>query len=240
MEVKTLNDLFRFVSDHNLDTDKMRFMLGGDTYEPRYFGIYYDENTGLWIVYKNKSDGSRFIRYRGYSEEEAVNIIFDKMKEEMNLRKRNTARKNHRDIYSSVKRDMVITYTLVIAIIVFTICYIGIKRLNRPHVYSHGYYLVDDTYYYHYNDDWYYYDNGWLIYGDDVDDLDDYTYYGLTYDFDDSFYDTDYFDEDYDDYIDYYDNYDNNYDDNDSWDDDDDWDSWDSWDSSDTDWDSDW
>ena len=43
-----------------------RFFIGINYKEPRAFGIY--EENGEFIVYKNKDDGSRAIRYQGKDE----------------------------------------------------------------------------------------------------------------------------------------------------------------------------
>ncbi len=62
----------------------MRFFIGENYREPRAFGICRDN--GEWIVYKNKDDGNRFIRYRGLDEEVAVEEIFGKLLDECHLR----------------------------------------------------------------------------------------------------------------------------------------------------------
>ncbi len=63
---------------------RMRFFIGQDFREPRAFGICKKENE--YIVYKNKSDGSRFIRYRGLDEETAVFELFSKLLDESHHR----------------------------------------------------------------------------------------------------------------------------------------------------------
>ena len=80
---KTIEELKAFAKAKNLPLEEMRFFLGEDYKEPRAFGIYYDEKEELYVVYKNKSDGSRAIRYQGKDESYAVNEIYQKMKSEM-------------------------------------------------------------------------------------------------------------------------------------------------------------
>ena len=63
-----------------------RFFIGRNILEPRAFGIY--EDNGTFIVYKNKADGSRAVRYQGTDEAYAVNEIYLKLKEEI-LRQKN-------------------------------------------------------------------------------------------------------------------------------------------------------
>lgn len=48
-----------------------RFFIGKNITEPKAFGIYRD-STGDFVVYKNKSDGQRAIRYQGADEAYAL------------------------------------------------------------------------------------------------------------------------------------------------------------------------
>lgn len=75
-----------------------RFFIGEDYKEPKAFGIYQDGNR--FIVYKNKADGSRAIRYDGLDEAYAVNEIYLKLKEEIaNQKARNRhSNKSNNDI----------------------------------------------------------------------------------------------------------------------------------------------
>ena len=43
-----------------------RFFIGKNTKEPKAFGIY--EENGIFVVYKNKANGQRAIRYQGTDE----------------------------------------------------------------------------------------------------------------------------------------------------------------------------
>lgn len=65
----------------------MRFFLGEDRKEPKCFGVYYDPARDRYIVYKNKADGTRAIRYEGPDQAEAVRIIYEKMGDEIQLRR---------------------------------------------------------------------------------------------------------------------------------------------------------
>ena len=60
-----------------------RFFIGIDYKKPRAFGIYKDENTGNFIVYKNKDNGQRAVRYEGTDEAYAVNELFMRLKQEI-------------------------------------------------------------------------------------------------------------------------------------------------------------
>ena len=49
---------------------------------PRAFGIYHDKYLG-YVVYKNKDNGERAIRYQGTDEAYAVNELFMRLKQEI-------------------------------------------------------------------------------------------------------------------------------------------------------------
>lgn len=84
---RTIEEMIAFCNARGIPYERMRFFLGRDFREPRAFGIYQDSD-GNFIVYKNKTDGSRLVRYRGTDEAFAVNEIFQKMLTEVRLRKR--------------------------------------------------------------------------------------------------------------------------------------------------------
>ena len=216
---KTIEELKAFCQSKNMPLEKMRFFIGVDYREPKAFGIYKDEN-GHFIVYKNKADGSRAVRYDGPDEAYAVNEIFQKLKSEVALRREMKAT-GQTPSTSKRKRDGISWITIIIVIILIAL-YVW------PRGPETGYYLYNNDYYYYQDSSWYYYDAGSWILADTVDslladDASDY-YQGGSYsgsygvdDFSDSSY----------------------YEDSTDWDSD--WDdSYDSWDSSGTDWSSDW
>ncbi len=85
---QTIEELKQWYKDRNLpDENTTRFFIGKNYTGPKAFGIYKDEETGNFIVYKNKEDGSRAIRYEGNDEAFAVNELFQKLKEEIRKRK---------------------------------------------------------------------------------------------------------------------------------------------------------
>ena len=263
-EPKTIEELRAFAAKHSLPLEQMRFFLGEDCREPRAFGIYRETN-GDFVVYKNKSDGQRAERYRGKDEAFAVNELWQKMRSEVLLRKRNQRnpqgqpdRSEPEAPYRAPRRRRRRGPNPVLIIVILMLLFSGLQtllksNLNAEPSWQRGYYSYDGGHYYRSGyDDWYAYDDAaedWTI--ADVDsssplytDADDY-YEGSWYtegadygDFSDSeYYSSDSSSRD--------DDWDSNWDDDDDWDsdwDDDDWD-WDSgsdWDSGDTDWDSDW
>lgn len=79
---RTIEDLKKWYMARRLPSENVtRFFIGKDIKEPRAYGIYQDGSD--FIVYKNKSDGSRAVRYQGKDEAYAVNEIYMKLKAEI-------------------------------------------------------------------------------------------------------------------------------------------------------------
>lgn len=231
-EPKTIEELLAFAQAHNLPLERMRFFIGQDYREPRAFGIYRDPEDGNFVVYKNKADGERVIRYRGDDEAFAVNEIYQKMRAELLDRKERMPAGGGRRGGSGAgfKQAFVIGAVTVIAILVIAIVLSAIADSGAD---RRGYYDYGGTHYY-YDNGWYRYDDGWSR---------DYSVPGELEDNSDSYYDGDSYSDVGDPGVD---PYVSSGDDNSSWNSDD-WDDndWDfdydnDWDSGDTDWDSDW
>lgn len=234
---RTLEELISFARSHNLPLEKMRFFLGQDYPGPKAFGIYRDGD-GSFVVYKNKADGSRAIRYRGPDEAHAVNEIYLKMREEISRQRSFQAakRSGFRQAGSTSTRQArgssstafpkLLKWILVIAVVVI-LSAVWLSRGRRD-----GYYRYKDRYYYSQNDNWYYYgDAGWIPWVADQELEDNYAdyYYDDDYDGDSGIQDFEnsgyYTPEDNYDYDDDDDDWDWDWDDNDDWDDIGDWDS---------------
>lgn len=85
---KTIDELLAYCSAKNIEPNKYRFFIGEDYKEPKAYGIFKADD-GNFIVYKNKADGSRAVRYRGTDEAYAVNEIYQKLRQEfLDLRQR--------------------------------------------------------------------------------------------------------------------------------------------------------
>lgn len=232
---KTIAELRAFCEAHNLPLRDMRFFIGEDFREPRAFGIYQDGED--FVVYKNKADGQRAVRYRGHDEAYAVNELYQKMKSEIANQRLYQARKSEgaaRQVAAESKGKSVAA--IAIAFIATTITAITLLFVFMPTGPLNGYYDYQNTTYYCQNDDWYYYDaatSDWVRDDDPpttlTESADD--YYASS-DYDGSGAATDFTTSPY--YVPPSDT-------DDDWDDDDwDWDSSDTWDSGGTDWDSDW
>lgn len=85
---RTIEELKQWYKDANLPPEETtRFFIGRNYTEKRAFGIYKDESTGDFIVYKNKDNGQRAIRYQGKDEAYAVNELYLRLKEEITNQK---------------------------------------------------------------------------------------------------------------------------------------------------------
>lgn len=230
---RTIDELRAFCREKNMPLAQMRFFIGQNYPDARAFGIYQDRS-GDFIVYKNKSDGSRSIRYQGPDEAYAVREIYLKLKDEtekrrsgagysQSVRSVDTARKKSAGLLSPIML-LIIAVALGVALLLPS-------RSEKPYK---GYYLYNDNYYYYQDDDWYYYSNALLDWVDvgmvDAELEDNYgDYYSSSY------YRDDYGIESFGDSSNYDSDSETDEDDSDSWDFD-----FDSWDAGDTDWNSDW
>ena len=216
---KTIEELKEFCRAYDLPLERMRFFIGEDYKEPKAFGIFRNED-GKFVVYKNKADGTRAVRYQGPDEAYAVNELYQKMKSEVELRQAKQA-----SAQSPAKKATPAQKAIGIAIALILIAAISwlLIKLDGP---SRGYYYYDDDYYYYQDSDWYAYGpDGWYL-DDAVDDAlseNPDTYWSG------SGYRDDYGVEDFEDSGYYHDSSSDSSSD-----------VFDSWDSSDTDWDSDW
>lgn len=219
-KVQSVQELIERTKDMPLE--KMRFFINEDRKEPRCFGIYQEADTGRWVVYKNKANGSRAVRYSGPDEAYAAQELWAKIQSEIELRRAKQPKKRTRQ---EIRRER--ARKIAIGVIIAILAYMAFRWISRQP--NRGYYRIADELYYYQDSAWYYYDDGdWDTYDEPVD-YDWYAgnYYGNTYDgftdYDEAFENSDYYVEP-------------------SEDSDSDSDSsvFDSWDSSDTDWSSDW
>lgn len=242
----TIEELRQWYIDRHLPPeDVTRFFIGKNIHEPKAFGIYKDEN-GDFVVYKNKANGERAVRYQGRDEVFAVSELLNRLKEEILLRKgknptasshispANSSQSYKRRKYNGMKqqpaqekRKGCFLVGIVGAIIAFIVSLFASGTPN-------GYYHYNDNYYYHLGTAWYIYDaltsqwapttslDEWIT----EDNAEQYTTSSFSgKPFEETGWYEDYYSSDTSS------DSDSDYD----WDDDDD-----SWDSDDTDWDDDW
>ena len=142
----TIEELAKWYQDRGLPPyEKTRFFIGEDYKEPKAFGIYKDENTGKYVVYKNKDTGERAIRYEGTDEKYAVNELYLKLKEEIWIRKN-----------SKIPKPTFIRDFICIVIFVIVSMLLFLYFCLRP---SDGYYNFNGNEYYHHSGSWYIYSN---------------------------------------------------------------------------------
>ncbi len=257
---KTIEQLQEWYKARNLPPENVtRFFIGKDVKEARAFGIYKNSN-GDCVVYKNKSDGSRAIRYQGADEEYAVNEIYQKLKVEIANQKNRSAGTSTRSSNSKKESGggcISIFFILIwmmlkpIGIAVLAVI-VGIIIAIFDHSPSEGYYRYQGNDYYYQGSSWYAYDSdsdSWdrainssfldELINDDTDS--DYRVYDHDgYDFEDSSW----WDDDDDYSSSSSSSYSYSWDSGSSWDSDSSWDwdsgsSWDSWDSGSS-WNSNW
>ncbi len=101
---KTIDELKVWYEARNLPPyETTRFFIGIDYKEPKAFGIYQDGSE--FVVYKNKGDGSRAVRYRGTDEAYAVNEIYLKLKSEILNQKANNVNAGRRSGSGNYRRS---------------------------------------------------------------------------------------------------------------------------------------
>ena len=155
---KTIEELKKWYEDNSLPSENVtRFYIGKNYTRPRAFGIYQDKKTENFIVYKNKANGTRSIRYEGPNEEYAVKELYLKLTEEIINQK---ARNANNSKYSKYAMNKKITILICVLAFVF---FFGIPILDSFLNPKQGYYKYNNSYYYHQGSDWYSYNDyyGW-------------------------------------------------------------------------------
>lgn len=157
--------------------DVTRFFIGKNYTGARAFGIYKDENTGNFIVYKNKADGSRAVRYEGSDEAFAVNELLTRLKQEiLEQKSRNISQGKSVHASSSRRKSRRRSSCLGTLIgffgpMIFCAVIIGYLLINEAPA-KNGYYMYNDEEYYkgklfyHYGSD----EKGWAVYDDELGD----------------------------------------------------------------------
>ena len=220
---RTIEELRAFCESKGMPLEKMRFFIGINELSPRAFGIYREGDR--FIVYKNKSDGSRAVRYEGPDEAYAVNELYLKLLEEHRLRQNGGGSGGTRSSGARRRPSRNSTVIIIAVIVLYFLVQLVVGKLSHR---KDGYYRTGDDLYYRYGSSWYM-DSGYDDWVEtDSFPMDDYGSYYAGDDYDDSWGGSDFTESDTW----------NSLQDSGS---DSDWDAdYDSWDSGDTDWDSDW
>ena len=129
---KTIEELEAWYKAHNLPPyETTRFFIGIDYKKPRAFGIYKDGTE--FVVYKNKDNGQRAVRYRGTDEGYAVNELYLKLKSEIvNQKERNAgsrssgSRPKNAQSFASRTKDSVVTTLRYLGIGIYGLFALGL------------------------------------------------------------------------------------------------------------------
>ena len=177
---ETIAELKQWYIDMNLPPESVtRFFIGTNYKRAKAFGIYKDEITGEYVVYKNKADGTRSIRYKGEDEAYAVNELYQKLKDEIYNQKNNNPKNYNTTSYRSdnITYDENLNYesiqenkynrkknknkSMIYTVVNIIIMYILVILLSIFFIKifpQRGYYYYDNNYYYFQNCSWYKYD----------------------------------------------------------------------------------
>ena len=179
----TIGQLQSFCDYNGMPLEKMRFFVGMDYQQPRAFGIYRDGDQ--FVVYKNKADGSRAVRYHGPDEAFAVHELYQKLLDECHRRNIWPDGKPQKLVEKEKKAKRRAILLIVAFVALFALAAFFVIRADRKAHAHDGYYRFDGAgLYYLYGDTWYYDDdyNDWVVWGDiGYPDYADY-YLGASYD----------------------------------------------------------
>lgn len=154
----TIEELRAWCKAHNLPLQDMRVFIGEDYRGARAFGIYQDRNTGDFVVYKNKADGSRAIRYQGNDEAYAVNELYLKIKERVDVQKSHMGPKDAKKSTAPFRSPL---KSLVFWIIILTMVFNFVLLFWQNTGPVRGYYIYQDHTYYYDRSDWYEWDESY-------------------------------------------------------------------------------
>lgn len=162
---RTISALQQWYEDRHLPPyETTRFFIGINYTKPKAFGIYKDENTGDFVVYKNKADGTRAIRYQGKDEAYAVNELYQKLKDEIVHQKNRSQQTRSMQSGSTFRRRSggvrLGKFGWFVIIAWFIIIFTASTVTNKINKYN-GYYDYNDTVYYKDGGTWYYFDDSY-------------------------------------------------------------------------------
>lgn len=186
---QTIDELKEWYKEQNLPPEQItRFFIGKNYKKPKAFGIYKDETSGNYVVYKNKDTGIRAIRYKGKDEAFAVNELYLRLKKEILNQKLLELKRQELDENANIPKDdeyidqnamMKELQTkekmkealkesrhnffkeIIKLVIIIGILLILGGIYFKFFYHPTGYYDYNGTYYYYRNGNWYVYHNSW-------------------------------------------------------------------------------
>ena len=201
LQPKTIDELKEYCAERGMPLLRMRFFIGENFKEPRAFGIYQDGDR--FVVYKNKADGSRAIRYQGPDEAYAVNELYQKLLVECHNRgiypdgqpMQGVTRTSGQQRKTKRHQGLRVYLAMLAAIILIVI--ISGQCSARKHR-NDGYYRFDGTsaVWYLYGGSWYYSDDSSDNWSSGDPGVEDYQDYSLGTDYDSDWGVTDFKDSD--------------------------------------------
>lgn len=130
-----------------------RFFIGQNVQYARAFGIY--RNGRNVVVYKNKADGTRAVRYEGEDEAYAVNELFQRLKQEILQQKAHSGSSGNNGGNGGGRRGGQLKSLLTLFAILFG-CQLAVGGIfgaflfiNSDNIYEPGYYRNLGHYYYY-------------------------------------------------------------------------------------------
>lgn len=181
---ETIEELKEWYTDNHLPKESTtRFYIGRNYKYPKAFGIYKDSETGRFIVYKNKRNGTRVIRYKGLDEDVAVRELYLRLVAEIKNQRKPKKKMNFfeelkeadfdysiklKEEWDKSKKDFLLHRLALILylgplILVALICIINVVIYSLVgHI--NGYYDINDGHYYYQYGSWYLFNDkeGWL------------------------------------------------------------------------------
>ena len=184
---ETIEELKEWYADKRLPKEsKTRFYIGRNYKYPKAFGIYKDSETGRFIVYKNKRNGARVIRYEGLDEGVAVRELHLRLVKEIenqkNPKKKMTAFEEIKEAFFNYgiqlkeewyrsKKDFLaeffMAFILLMGLIIglcACICAVIDSVVYGLVGHINGYYDINNDHYYYQYGSWYLFEDseGWI------------------------------------------------------------------------------
>ena len=125
---KTIEELQQWYQARNLPPYEVtRFFIGINYTQPKAFGIYREGQNV--IVYKNKANGERAIRYQGTDEAYAVNELYLKLKEEILNQKEHNQAGNEANVNRKGNRKNLCLDWSILSFLLWFLCTLCVRYI---------------------------------------------------------------------------------------------------------------